>query len=495
MNKTFKRGLALLMVLAICIAFVPAFQLETNANSVQNNIVTYRYAGNKVYNWGEREEVATFLSPMAEAFYEKYNASYDKLANYSGGTSQSNASSSDLYDALQELMKNAHSYKTSYNATRDLYQYTDCENNGNVISSFYSGVSIGPAWDGGSTWNREHTWPNSKGLEGSDEDDIMMLRPTASSENFSRGNKAYGESSGYYFPNSESNGDHDVRGDVARIFLYVFVRWENTGKAWGTSGVIENLDILLKWMEEDPVDTWEMGRNDSVQSITGTRNVFIDYPEFAFLLFSEDIPSDMTTPSGIAKNTTPDTPNPPAEECKHTYDSCEDIICNSCGFEREALKHVYSSYCDSTCNRCEKERVVNHAFTDCEDIDCSLCGFEREAINHIYGSYCDNTCNRCGKERIVNHLYAGWHVVVEATIEAVGLEKANCIHCNAETEREIPMLTPPIDQEPDDTEPDIPNEEKPEPPQNSEDEQPVGFFGKIARFFKRIFEKIASIFK
>ena len=63
--------------------------------------------------------------------------------------------------------------------------------------------------------------------------------------------------------------------------------------------MIESKDVLLDWMEADPVDTWEMGRNDSVQSITGTRNVFVDYPELAFTLFNEPVPQ-MTTPSGNA---------------------------------------------------------------------------------------------------------------------------------------------------------------------------------------------------
>ena len=44
---------------------------------------------------------------------------------------------------------------------------------------------------------------------------------------------------------------------------------------------MESLDVLLLWMEQDPVDTWELGRNDAVQAITGTRNVFVDYPEYA----------------------------------------------------------------------------------------------------------------------------------------------------------------------------------------------------------------------
>ena len=104
----------------------------------------------------------------------------------------------------------------------------------------------------------------------------------------------------YYDPNKESGGKLNLHGDVARIMLYVYVRWGNTGMMWGSSGVIESRDVLLAWMEEDPVDTWELGRNDSVQSITGTRNVFVDYPELAFLMFGEEIPDDMPTPSGKA---------------------------------------------------------------------------------------------------------------------------------------------------------------------------------------------------
>ena len=57
-----------------------------------------------------------------------------------------------------------------------------------------------------------------------------MLRPTASQENSTRGNKAYGESTGFYNPNGEANGLFDLRGDCARICLYCYVRWsENAG--------------------------------------------------------------------------------------------------------------------------------------------------------------------------------------------------------------------------------------------------------------------------
>ncbi len=293
-----KRWFSIVLVLIMCVSVVFSANMLSKADYVD-----YVTSGGYIYNWGNRGETATFLSQNAESFYEDNNTSYEELSSLLGSSNKNSVPSSALYNELQDLMTSNHTYKTSYNATRDLFQYTDCQNSGKTsgkISSFYSGKLIGPSWDSGSTWNREHTWPNSKGLEGSDEDDIMMLRPTAVSENSSRGNTAYGESADYYDPNSVSGGDYNLHGDVARIMLYQYVRWGNTGNMWGTSGVMESVEVLLDWMEEDPVDTWELGRNDSVEAITGTRNVFVDYPELAFVLFDADIPNDYVTPSGNA---------------------------------------------------------------------------------------------------------------------------------------------------------------------------------------------------
>ena len=64
--------------------------------------------------------------------------------------------------------------------------------------------------------------------------------------------------------------------------------------------MFESKQVLLNWMEADPVDTWELGRNDSAESILGTRNVFVDYPELAFTLFGADVPANYSTPSGSA---------------------------------------------------------------------------------------------------------------------------------------------------------------------------------------------------
>ncbi len=271
------------------------YHTTTPTGYTQASDVSYPSSG-YIHNWGARGEDCVFLSGKAQEFYTGTNT-FAEFSKLSGNSNTSSTPSSALYKALKSFMTSKHKYINSYKENNTLLSYTDCTHESKQISSFYSGKKLGPAWDSAATWNKEHTWPNSKGLGGSDEDDVMMIRPTWVQENSSRGNTAYGQSNNYYDPNQSGA---NVRGDCARIVLYNYTRWGNTSYMWGTSGVMESKAVLLQWMQEDPVDTWEMGRNDAVQSITGTRNVFVDYPELAWLLFSEEIPSGINTPSGIA---------------------------------------------------------------------------------------------------------------------------------------------------------------------------------------------------
>lgn len=389
----------------------------TSANDVE-----YRKSGSYIYNWGAREEVATFLSPNAISFYTS-GYTYDVLSLKSGGTSQSNAPSSALYTALKDFMTSKHKKITTYAETRPLYQYTDCEMNGNKISSFYSGVSIGPAWDSGATWNREHTWPNSKGT-GNSENDIMMLRPTSVSENSSRGNKAYGKSSGFYNPNSESNGAHDLRGDVSRICLYVYVRWgdDNKNNMWGSSGVIESLSVLLGWMEADPVDTWEMGRNDAVQSITGTRNVFVDYPEYAWLIFGKEVPSDMVTPSGEAQSNA------------HHYDNgtiTTEATCTTTGVK---IFTCTDSGCDQT--KTETIAALGHNWDEgsiTTDPTCTTNGVKTYICSRCNGTKTSNIASNV-------HSYGDWIIDTEATETSTGLKHRVCSVCDNTESITIPII-------------------------------------------------------
>ena len=311
-----RRVFSFLTALAMVVSLLAGLSITVFADTLLGTPTGYTSASQVVYdtsgdylkNWGARGETASFLTTYAQNYYTG-SYTYASLSANAGSSSSSGYTTSALYTALHAMLAAKQTTTTSYNGTRDMYRYTDCvNNNSDYISSFYSGTKLNGAWDSGATWNREHTWPQSKST-GDQLNDIMMLRPTAKDENTARSNKAYGESDGYYHPNTEVGSTGlDLRGDCARIMLYCYVRWsENADNMWGTSGVIESVSVLLNWMEQDPVDTWEMGRNDVVQTITGARNCFVDYPELAFQLFGQSVPSNYPTPSNGQGGSTPAT--------------------------------------------------------------------------------------------------------------------------------------------------------------------------------------------
>ena len=178
------------------------------------------------------------------------------------------------------------------------------------------------------------------------------VRPSDAGVNSSRGNKKYGESGsnptekygtnpavgvlgGTYNSNYFEPLD-SVKGDVARICLYVYVRYG--GELYqcnDITNVFQSVDVLLEWCEMDPVDEWELSRNDVVEGIQGNRNVFVGYPEYAWIIFDKDLPNTMTTPSGEAAksdapigsenaSTSDDVDDPvlipmPDENCEHEF--------------------------------------------------------------------------------------------------------------------------------------------------------------------------------
>ncbi len=338
-----KKCLSVLLVFVmICGAFAVVL-MPTPINAVSEvrgtgydsaDDVQYVYAesGKYLLNWGYQGEKCVFLSDKAQDFYTGEYVYADMSAS-EGITSLNDPMQSELYSELKSLMTTNHSHITTYEETKNQYKYTDCEkNDSSKIYLFYCGATYNSEWEKGYTWNREHVWPNSKCLtadtEKNDSADIMMLRPVHKSENSSRNNKAYGNTltEDYFVPGET------VKGDCARVLLYYATRWGNIDKMFGPDGVIEDLDTLLQWMEQDPVDTWEMGRNDAVQQITGTRNVFVDYPEYAWLLFGEEIPEGYQSPSDndgvitLTDRTTNDTdyngrPDVTADGYKYTFEN------------------------------------------------------------------------------------------------------------------------------------------------------------------------------
>ena len=244
---------------------------------------------------------------------EAYNTYINKQSAYYTGTySYSNLSAlsgNDLFGALNTLMGNTSrigNSSFSYNSLRSEYKNVDKDlNRSGYIIGYYNGASFSGVWDSGATWNREHTWPQSKGADKSIPmgHDMQSVRPTHTSVNSSRGNDAYGESGAYYDPDEvsisnsyyKSTNMGSYRGDAARVILYDYVVYGEAGghknklyngnaqllSKFGSAGVFESATMLLKWHMNDPVSLTEMVRNDGAQTYQGNRNPFIDYPELA----------------------------------------------------------------------------------------------------------------------------------------------------------------------------------------------------------------------
>lgn len=149
-------------------------------------------------------------------------------------------------------------------------------------------------------WNREHTFPRSRGgFYSIEEDEIAdgiemywttnadslrhgnsdahALRAADGAENSSRGNQFYGEYTG------PINTLGKFKGDVARSVFYMAVRYNSleivNGFPDGNSGEFGDLATLLDWHRNDPPDDFEMNRNNIVYNWQFNRNPFIDQPD------------------------------------------------------------------------------------------------------------------------------------------------------------------------------------------------------------------------
>ncbi len=169
-------------------------------------------------------------------------------------------------------------------------------NNSNNVILVYTGYSVDSSWDGGITWNREHTWPQSRlGVYVSYDDDFVSkatdlhnLKPADPDENAVRSNDYFSDVAGanLYEPRDE------VKGDIARILFYMTTMYfdltlNNDEMSASQAKTMGMLSILLEWNEMDPVDDFERHRNEVIYSYQNNRNPFIDYPEFANLIWGD----------------------------------------------------------------------------------------------------------------------------------------------------------------------------------------------------------------
>ncbi|GAB4159894.1 MAG: endonuclease [Winogradskyella sp.] len=158
-------------------------------------------------------------------------------------------------------------------------------------------------------WNREHTFPRSRGgffdieedeiADGIDvfwtteadslrhgNSDAHALRAADAVENSTRGNQHYGE----YIGPSGTLGS--FRGDVARSVLYMEIRYNGLQVVNGfpdITGQLGDLATLLDWHRNDPPDDFEMNRNNVVYTWQFNRNPFIDQPDLVEYIWGNNV--------------------------------------------------------------------------------------------------------------------------------------------------------------------------------------------------------------
>ena len=225
-----------------------------------------------------------------------------------------------LKTKLHTIIKNDD--HVSYSGLWSAYQQTDKKPNGKVWD-IYSDVPSGTPpyqftfgsdqcgnYSGeGDCYNREHLWAQSWTNDDSKhKTDLHHVYPTDGYVNNRRGNYAFGEvnNASWTSRNGGKLGNNSVsgysgtvfepideyKGDIARALMYVSVRYYQEDSGWSTSdmtnkSVIKDwaMSMLLRWHEEDPVDDKEINRNNAVYNIQRNRNPFVDYPEFANMIW------------------------------------------------------------------------------------------------------------------------------------------------------------------------------------------------------------------
>ena len=186
-----------------------------------------------------------------------------------------------------------------------------------IYSDGWSGASRSGIWDSGVTWNREHVWPDSRGIGqpdlGLDFSDLHHLRAANPSANSSRGN-SYFDVGGNIAPVIQAPLAHatsstweppDIdKGWVARACLYMATRYDGSEPNTLDLELVElpptsttsnppqmgRKSTLLLWNRTYPPSQWERRRNQIIyDQFQHNRNPFIDHPEFADVIYEQSV--------------------------------------------------------------------------------------------------------------------------------------------------------------------------------------------------------------
>lgn len=271
------------------------------------------------------------------------NGYYDSLNGFAGD---------DLRDAIQSIISDPNVVRAhSYADVLEILQEADQNpNNSNQVWLLYSeepksklDVQTGSSSAG--KWNREHTFPRSRGgfNDWDDFDDIAdgiyfsivsrpdslrhansdahALRAVLASENSRRGNRHYSANT---YDSDEYNGPSDPnnlgswKGDVARGVLFLELRYIGLQIANGfppssPTGNLGDLATLIQWHTDDPPDDFERNRNNVIYNWQFNRNPLIDMPDLVDFIWGNrfgDIWTNTLSNRSFEENNISVYPNP-----------------------------------------------------------------------------------------------------------------------------------------------------------------------------------------
>ena len=243
-----------------------------------------------------------------------------------------NLSSDELKEALHQIISNhvIFPYTSNSTDTWDILQESDQDpNENNNMILVYTGRSQEKGYRDGSgnysqyengngtqsnSWNREHIWPKSHGFPDDNDNaytDVHNLKPCDRSVNSSRGTKDFDFGGNQHSEASDCLTDSDsweppdyVKGDIARILFYMVVRYDpgvdhenNTFDLElvdyttpnNTEPILGKLSSLLDWHLIDPVDDFEINRNEIIFGFQENSNPFIDHPNLVNFLWGDNV--------------------------------------------------------------------------------------------------------------------------------------------------------------------------------------------------------------
>ncbi|GGI58181.1 endonuclease [Winogradskyella haliclonae] len=287
--------------------------------AASNNLITVRVVDNDftMAAWG------TPLNPTYDQVTSAQPSGYYSSLNGKAGQ--------DLRDAVQAIIADPNVVRThSYADVVDILKSADQNPlNSNQVWLVYteegrSKLDVQNSSISNGKWNREHTFPRSRGGYDDWEDfddfatginsfittnadslrhgnsDAHALRAADAGENSRRSNRHYSNN----FDSDEYNGPSNIdvtndvgisfRGDVARGVLYLELRYNglqivNGFPSSSPTGNLGDLATLIQWHEDDIPDDYEMNRNNVVYEWQRNRNPLVDLPDLVDYIWGDKV--------------------------------------------------------------------------------------------------------------------------------------------------------------------------------------------------------------